>query len=482
MVSRTSKKLPVVGCDHTFMIAYVSDPKYALEQAEKHYQLVKRKQCIGDYNMAVKDLDQVYEKLMEIDDVYEKVEAKLNELKAEKDGLKTLLEDCNSRLVLAKAKLQQLNVATSALLKSERTIKKVQQTQTTSTASSSTEDVETVKNTPKPFITIPEDDEDKAIKLAIDALPKDDEDGSLIDLTLDMDLQQQTVQNIVEIPSNTALQQNVVQIPSSTGPKYIFTSLPGTSSNIAIMPQNITLASSNTVKTPQSILKSRNIIKTPQNVTGTSLNIVKAAMDLAQVEPPTQTFIKIGNELFQPVSQVQSSQQQQQKVSSDLQAIQQEMDAQQDPLDSPSKSFAIPEGFRKTRFENTLEKINPVPEKDQKAGKRFFCSICMLKNIETGYTKRFDLTKHLTRCGKEGTEKPFKCTGYGECVKAFARVENLRQHVALEHTKETLYKCKKCGRGFSRSTEATNHRRECFQKNDEDNEPDDEEKDKPEEN
>ena len=84
-------------------------------------------------------------------------------------------------------------------------------------------------------------------------------------------------------------------------------------------------------------------------------------------------------------------------------------------------------------FQNDTEKQNSkilwkkshqYLTKDQKAGKRFFCQICMINNIEIGYTKRFDLTKHLTRCGKEGVEKPFKCTGYGACEKSFARVEN----------------------------------------------------------
>ena len=69
MVSRSSKKLPVYGCDHTFIIAQVHDTKFALEQAEKHYQIVKCKQCIADCNIAVKDFDNVYEKLLDIDDM-----------------------------------------------------------------------------------------------------------------------------------------------------------------------------------------------------------------------------------------------------------------------------------------------------------------------------------------------------------------------------------------------------------------------------
>ena len=234
-----------------------------------------------------------------------------------------------------------------------------------------------------------------------------------------------------------------------------------------MLPQNIVITPSSTVTSQNIVTTSQNAIVTLLNVEESTANIIKTAMDIAQVEPTPQTFIKIGNEIFQSVSQVQKQQ-----------VIKQHVSKQQPVEESimPTESFTIPEGFRKTKFENTLEKIDPVCEKDQKAGKRFFCQLCMMNKIETGYTKRFDLTKHLTRCGKEGVEKPFKCTGYGACEKSFARVENLRQHVASEHTKETLYKCKRCGKGFSRSSDASNHRRSCYQKDEEEDEPDKEEK------
>ena len=138
---------------------------------------------------------------------------------------------------------------------------------------------------------------------------------------------------------------------------------------------------SSTVTSQNIITTSQNAIVTLLNVEESTANIIKTAMDIAQVEPTPQTFIKIGNEIFQSVSQVQKQQVIKQHVS------------QQQPVEesiTPTKSFTIPEGFRKTKLKNTLEKIDPVCEKDQKAGKRFFCQMCMMNKIETGYTK--DLT------------------------------------------------------------------------------------------
>ena len=120
----------------------------------------------------------------------------------------------------------------------------------------------------------------------------------------------------------------------------------------------------------------------------------------------------------------------------------------------------IPQGFKKTKFSDTLEKIDlSTPTAGQKAPKRFFCMKCMSQGVQTGYTKRNDLNKHLEGCGKE-KEKKHHCT-YEGCDSSFIRFDNLRQHVAKVHTKEFLYKCKKCGRGFYTSPEASSHRRMC---------------------
>ena len=66
----------------------------------------------------------------------------------------------------------------------------------------------------------------------------------------------------------------------------------------------------------------------------------------------------------------------------------------------------IPEGYKKTKFSDTLEKVDlSAPTAGQKAPKRFFCMRCMSAGVETGYTKRNYLNKHLEGCGKEKKKK-----------------------------------------------------------------------------
>ena len=84
----------------------------------------------------------------------------------------------------------------------------------------------------------------------------------------------------------------------------------------------------------------------------------------------------------------------------------------------------------------------------------------MKKDVESGYTMRNDLNKHLEGCGMT-KEKKFKCT-YPDCTESYIRSDNLRQHVARVHTKIPLYTCKKCNKGFFTSRDASIHRKDCF--------------------
>ena len=116
MIKR-SKRLPIEGWDHTFVIHHIEDAQHSLEQAEKHYKDVKRRQCISDYNVAIKDLDSVYDKLLQVEETTQKLESSLKEIKVEKEGLEALVDDTKNRLVLAKARLLNLNVPTDKLEK-----------------------------------------------------------------------------------------------------------------------------------------------------------------------------------------------------------------------------------------------------------------------------------------------------------------------------------------------------------------------------
>ena len=434
MVSRHSSVLPVYGREHSYEIRHTDNAKLALEQAEKHYNIVKRKQCISDYNSAVKDLDVMYDKLMVIDETTEKLEQTVNDLKVERNGLENLIDDAKNRLVLVKAKLQQLNVATGALLKPQIYMKSgTTQTQTHTTSVSAAG--------VGPILSIPDDEQDAAIK----SILQEKEFEQVVDLTSD---------------SSEVGQQNV---PTSTPLNVANTVIPAviideTQSNIVMTTQNVTPTPQNVVQMPQ------NVAQMPQNVVQLQ-DILQGAMAGANVQQP-MTFMKVmeaGQEVWKPISQPKQSVLSKAKELLTQKNISEASGTVTPSKESPAKS-QLPEGFRKTKYADTLEKINPQPEGEkQKAGKRFFCARCMTNEIFTGYTKRFDLQKHLVRCGTDIDDKPFKCEGYDNCERKFARVENLRQHVASDHTKELLYKCKKCGKGFSRSSEASGHRKNCYQ-------------------
>ena len=79
-----------------------------------------------------------------------------------------------------------------------------------------------------------------------------------------------------------------------------------------------------------------------------------------------------------------------------------------------SEDTEIPQGYKKMKYEDTLEKIDLKPVTGQKAAKRFFCMKCMKQGVETGYMKRNDVNKHLDGCGSV-KEKKYKCT-YENCT------------------------------------------------------------------
>ena len=189
---------------------------------------------------------------------------------------------------------------------------------------------------------------------------------------------------------------------------------------------NFTAMTQNVPGTSQSML---NFMATPHNIAGASQNVIITSQNVVGA---AQSAVMTGQSAINP------------------------------PQNVSSAGFIIPDGFKNTKYPDTLEKIDLSSSEGQKqkAAKWFFCLRCMKRGVESGYTKRNDLNKHLEGCGTT-KEKKFKCT-YQGCTESYVRSDNLRQHVSRVHTKIPLYTCKKCNKGFFTSKDASIHRKECF--------------------
>ena len=382
MHDKNSKRLPVRGPDHSYKISELKNVQYHEQKAKEHYQEVKRNQCIADYNIAVDNLSELYDNIMLAQEAEEELKAEMTEVKNQISGMKKLMQKASDRLLLCKAKLQQVGISINELKK----VKPVSQ------GTQIDEDIQITGETPANIVEIPEDESDLAAKALIAA----ELEGKEL--------------NIATTQDATIFGQNFT-VTTSTTP-----AVPRTTANIVTLP-SMTQSATNYIITMQNTGSS--LLVTPQNVIqhGTiPQNVIQGTVPISI--PPGATVQDLV-----PVSD-------------------------------------IPQGFKKTKFSDTLEKIDlSTPTAGQKAPKRFFCVKCMSQGVQTDYTKKNDLNKHLEGCGKE-KEKKHHCT-YEGCDSSFIRFDNLRQHVAKVHTKEFLYKCKKCGRGFYTSPEASSHRRMC---------------------
>ena len=421
-----SSKLPIKGENHTFRITELTGVEYHKKKAEEHYKTVKRTQWILDYNSAVDTLGDLYDTVMQAQETEdelkkslakvkkteEKINATLNVVQQNLGSMKSQIQKCNDRLLLSKAKMQNLGMS----------IKDLKKVPSISQGTQADPNEETV------VIDLDKEEEDPASAIPILNIP-DDED--------DIAVKQLLATENVNINVAKSMPQNVVTLMRGVPATSTVVVTEGGASGLT--PQNIAMSSvtpQNVGTTTQNIpstsgVTPQNIVVTTQNVGFTGQNVVS---DVAQVTPLLPPGV---------ISAPFPPQQQQQ--------------LQQHPVVVISD---IPEGYKKTKYEDTLEKTDLKTISGQKAPKRFFCAKCMDKGIETGYTKRNDLTKHLLGCGSI-REKKFKCT-YEGCTAAYVRVDNLKQHVASQHTHAFLFYCKKCGKGFSTSPEATSHRKQCY--------------------
>ena len=448
MHDERSKKLPIRGSNHSYRITELNDAVHHGKLAETHYNNVKRKQCILDYNTAVDSLSNLHDHIMNAQEYEEKMDTSLKDVKElEKKLINTLKEihenivtlkkettAAENRMLLCRAKMQQAGVSISDLDK----LRPISQgTQVINIIDDDVEkeldtDPDKIEPQPLPLVQIPQDETDKAI-------------ANLIALQRKTTLEEQILQNV----AITSASQNITHT-SSTTPNIAFTSSTGqnvtltTSTGQNVAPVTIVSiadihaapnapAPSNVVNLiPQNIAVGDNTLQnipfgfTPQNAAPTSVYTPILPAGCISVAPP--------------------------QTSAPSQSV--------ITISDSTSSFEIPSKFKRTRYADTLELTDLKPLPGQKAPKRFFCRKCLEVGVETGYTKRNDLVHHLEGCGLE-KEKKFKCE-YEKCDASYMRSDNLKQHIAEKHTKKYLYFCKKCNKGFFKSPEASAHRKLCF--------------------
>ena len=117
MHNKRSKRLPVVGSNHSFKITVLKDVNHHYKNAQEHYNEVKRHQCINDYNTAVNDLSELYHNVKQAKELEQELSGALKEVQTKITHLKSSITTCDNRLLLTKAKLQNLGISTASLNK-----------------------------------------------------------------------------------------------------------------------------------------------------------------------------------------------------------------------------------------------------------------------------------------------------------------------------------------------------------------------------
>ena len=92
--------------------------------------------------------------------------------------------------------------------------------------------------------------------------------------------------------------------------------------------------------------------------------------------------------------------------------------------------------------------FSPIPREHWKPG-RFYCDKC-----SKDFGRAHDLKRHLQFCGG-------KLCDYSGCLKKFFGITGLKEHIAAKHTKEHLYFCEKCSKGFFYRSLFSKHKKEC---------------------
>ena len=106
-----SKKLPIHGRNHSYRIVELVDIEHHRNNAKDHYESVKRKQLTVDYNIAVDNLNDLY-------DIVMKAKETETDLKEELESvLKEQIQRAHDKMLVSKARLQHVGISTKDLNK-----------------------------------------------------------------------------------------------------------------------------------------------------------------------------------------------------------------------------------------------------------------------------------------------------------------------------------------------------------------------------
>ena len=126
------------------------------------------------------------------------------------------------------------------------------------------------------------------------------------------------------------------------------------------------------------------------------------------------------------------------------------------PTAASSASYTLPSDPQ--TFKTTDGKVLSVRwGKILKGNFDFFCFRC-----QKPFTTKNDCVRHETQnCPllEESKKKKYICD---QCQEKRSSKQLLREHIAQEHTKEYLYKCKSCGKQFYKHTALNFHKRSCL--------------------
>ena len=147
-----SKKLPIHGRNHSYRIVELVDIEHHRNNAKDHYESVKRKQVIVDYNVAVDNLNDLYDIVMKAQETETDLKEELDSIQNTLKSLKEQIQRAHDKMLVSKVRLQHVGISTKDLNK----LKPVSQ------------GTQAIQSEVKPTETIPVDDEQDIVEIPDD--------------------------------------------------------------------------------------------------------------------------------------------------------------------------------------------------------------------------------------------------------------------------------------------------------------------------